>query len=54
MIDRMIAIVPADTGEVRKVSPQFLDDMRMTRGPLAGPPRSDRAGRRRKVVAAVR
>lgn len=27
MIDRMIAIVPADTGKVRNVSPQFVEDM---------------------------
>lgn len=27
MIDRMIAIVPADTGKVRNVCPQFVEDM---------------------------
>lgn len=27
MIDRMIAIVPADTGRVRNVCPQFVEDM---------------------------
>jgi NAD(P)-dependent dehydrogenase (short-subunit alcohol dehydrogenase family) len=27
MIDRMIAIVPADTGKVRNVSPQSVEDM---------------------------
>ena len=27
MIDRMIAIVPADTGKFRNVSPQFVEDM---------------------------
>lgn len=27
MIDRMIEIVPADTGKVRNVSPQFVEDM---------------------------
>ena len=27
MIDRMIAIVPADTGKFRNVCPQFVEDM---------------------------
>ena len=27
MIDRMIEIVPADTGEFRNVGPQFVEDM---------------------------